>query len=173
MNTNLEKDLTARFPLILRDMGGDLRKTCMAWGMECGDGWHPLIESAMEKIQFVCDLSSQTTRPVQLIATQIKEKFGTLRFYYSVEGDSPLATAVLDDIVSSAEASSSQVCETSGTPGNLCIRGHWYKTLSRPTARAEGYKACDEGTEEYWSELDAETAGQSKAPPPPGNSLPI
>lgn len=163
MDTKLEKELSERFPLILRDMGGDPKRTCMAWGIECGDGWHRLLETAMEKIQFVCDSSAKSGHPAQLVATQIKEKYGTLRFYYSVEGSCPVAEGVLEDVVSSAELASSRICEVTGEPGDLCVRGGWYRTLSRPRARADGYRACDEGTEEYWSELDAESA---QAPPP-------
>ena len=154
MDEGLEKEMSARFPKILRDMGGDPKSTCMAWGLECGNGWFGLLSSALEKIQFVCDLSTQAGTPVQLVASQIKEKFGTLRLYYSVEGTAPVVERVLEDIVSAAENESSRTCEDSGSRGDLCIRGGWYRTLCRERARAEGYRACDEGVEEYWKELD-------------------
>jgi len=165
MDENREKELTARFPQILRDMGGDPKSTCMAWGLECGPGWFGLLSSALEKIQLVCDLSTQAGVPVQLVANQVKEKFGTLRFYYSVEGGSPVVVGVLEDIVSAAENESSRTCEDTGDRGDLCIRGGWYRTLCRTQARQEGYRACDEGVEEYWKELDSAPAESQASPP--------
>lgn len=153
VKNELQNDLASRFPMILRDFGGDPAKTCMAWGIECGDGWHALLSSAMEKIQFVCDASAASGHPVQLVATQVKEKFGTLRFYYSVEGSHPVASRVIEDIISSAESASASVCEETGRRGELCERGGWYRTLSLEIANRDGYRACDEGVREYWSSL--------------------
>jgi len=137
----------------------------MAWGVECDDGWYDLLADAMEKVQLVCDLSTQAGKPCQLVASQVKEKFGTLSFYYFTECSDPVVHRVLDDIIGAAERSSSSVCERTGKRGALCVRGGWYKTLSRAQARLEGYKACDEGVEEYWSELDAKDADKKASEP--------
>jgi hypothetical protein len=67
---------------------------------------------------------------------QIKEKFGTLRFYYD-GGDS-----VVQGMVSFAEALSGNICEMTGEAGSLCKKGKgmtWYKTLSERKANEIGY----------------------------------
>ena len=78
MNKELELKLVEKYPRILFDYGGDMQKTCMHWGMECGDGWYDLLNELLEKLDYISKHSG-----VQVVADQIKEKFGTLRFYYS------------------------------------------------------------------------------------------
>lgn len=85
MNKALELELVQKYPKILRDYGGDRKKTCMHWGMECGDGWFKLLDSTMNRIQYMCDLSKH----YQVVALQIKEKFGSLRFYFNIETVTP------------------------------------------------------------------------------------
>lgn len=65
---------------------------------------------------------------------QIKEKFGGLRFYY-FGGDKEVA-----GMVRFAEYLADQTCEVSGEPGELCVRGSWYKTLSENARQQDPYK---------------------------------
>ena len=81
MDEKLEGRLVKRYPTLYRDYKGDMQKTCMAWGMACGDGWYILLDN----------LSSELTSlgkkyNLEIVADQVKEKFGGLRFYYHVEG---------------------------------------------------------------------------------------
>ena len=57
----------------------------------------------------------------QVIAEQIKEKFGTLRFYTSGGDD------YTDGVIRMAEAMSGSTCETCGNPGTTGGKG-WIKT---------------------------------------------
>ncbi len=58
-------------------------------------------------------------KPVpEFYATQIKEKFGTLRFYYDGGDD------YISGIVSFAEVMSGSICEECGAPGTLGGRGY-------------------------------------------------
>lgn len=155
MTEELELKLVAKYPKILRDHGGDMTKTCMHWGMEHGDGWYDLLDKGMEKIQYFCNLCPSG---VQLVADQIKEKYGTLRFYYHIENSSEVESAILDDIVSEMERASARTCEVSGDPGYACNRGGWLRTLSYKEARKSGYVASDEGNEAYWQDLDKKTS---------------
>jgi len=59
---------------------------------------------------------------VQVTVDQIKEKFGTLRFYYTGGDD------YIDGLVSMAEAMSSVTCESCGNPGKS-TGGGWIRTL--------------------------------------------
>ena len=58
----------------------------------------------------------------QVVATQVKEKFGTLNFYYA-GGDQ-----YISGLVDMAENMSAVTCETCGNPGKL-RRGGWLRTL--------------------------------------------
>lgn len=154
MKKELEIELVKKYPNILRDHGGDPMQTCMAWGVETDDGWYELLDKCMEKLQYFCDLCTKNGNPIQVIASQIKEKYGTLSFYYSGEGGSKIEWDIIDDIISETERRSAQTCEESGKHGCLCHRGGWYKTLSYEEARKLGYKACNSEKEEYWVSKD-------------------
>jgi hypothetical protein len=58
----------------------------------------------------------------QVTLDQIKEKFGTLRFYYTGGDD------VIDGMVRMAESMSGVTCETCGNPGQQ-RGGGWIRTL--------------------------------------------
>lgn len=77
----------------------------------------------------------------QVIATQVKEKFGTLRFYY-YGGDE-----YCRGIESLAESMSAVTCEDCGNPGKLLTQG-WFKTLCETHAKEQHYDWEIEDTEE-------------------------
>lgn len=72
----------------------------------------------------------------QVVAEQIKEKFGTLRFYYH-GGDE-----VIDGMVRMAESMSGVTCETCGNPGQM-RNGGWVRTLCDKHAEEQGYMLED------------------------------
>lgn len=86
-----------------------MTQTCMCWGFSCGDGWFDLIDTLCDQIQRHIDHAGVQ----QVEATQVKEKFGSLNFYYA-GGD-----ALIDGMVSTAEAVSERICEECGAPGQL------------------------------------------------------
>jgi len=68
----------------------------------------------------------------QVVATQVKEKFGGLRFYYTGGDD------YINGVVAMAELMSERTCEECGDPGQLYIKG-WHKTLCVKHAKEQGY----------------------------------
>jgi len=154
MNKDLELKLVSKYPKILVDYKGDIMQTCMAWGMEHDDGWYKLLDKCMEKLQYFCNLCSKEGEEVQVVADQIKEKFGTLSFYTSVHGGDNIQHDIIDDIISEAEKKSAYTCEVTGEHGEACKKGGWYRTLCYKQARKDGYVACNEQTEKYWKEKD-------------------
>jgi hypothetical protein len=155
MDKELELKLVKKYSKILKDYKGDMMQTCMAWGMECDNGWYNLLDKCMEKLQYFCDICSKNGEEVQVVANQAKEKYSTLRFYVSVYGANSIENNIIDDIINQAEAESARTCEVSGKHGESCHRGGWYKTLCYEEARKLGYVACNESTESYWKEKDA------------------
>lgn len=61
----------------------------------------------------------------QVVATQIKEKFGTLRFYYNGGNE------YIHGLVAMAEAMSCRTCESCGAPATQ-THGGWIKTICQP-----------------------------------------
>lgn len=127
MSPEKDKYLCEKYPKIFKDRDGSVMDTCMAWGFECGDGWFNLIDTLCGQIQRYVDwnsrnFSEEEKETLQVVASQVKEKFGTLRFYYYGGDD------VIAGMTSMAEAFSGKVCEDCGQSGYLHTRG-WHRTL--------------------------------------------
>ena len=67
----------------------------------------------------------------QVVATQVKEKYGTLRFYYNGGDD------MISGMERMAEAMSAVTCEVCGAPGKT-LGGGWIRTLCRQHALEDG-----------------------------------
>lgn len=76
MRKELDLALCVRWPMIFIDRHGDPSKTGMCWGFQCDDEWYPLIDAACAALMREAELYG-APMPV---ATQVKEKFGSLRF---------------------------------------------------------------------------------------------
>ena len=123
MNQELTNTLFERYPKIFSNRNGDLKESLMFFGFECRDGWFDLIDSLCRNIQNYIDWTNRKSVVVQqIVAIQVKEKFGGLRFYYSGGDDH------INGIVSMACAMSTQICEVCGNKGSV-RGGGWISTL--------------------------------------------
>jgi hypothetical protein len=85
------------------------------------DRFH-LIETLMGNIQHHLDWKNKDEEVVrQVTLDQVKEKFGTLRFYYSGGNDT------IDGMVQMAESFSGHICEGCGNLGSTQGNG-WVRT---------------------------------------------
>lgn len=95
-------------------------------GVAVGAGWWPIIESLCANIQHYADWQNKNheKHPVvpQVVVSQIKEKFGGLRFYYDGGDDE------ISGMVRMAESWADHSCEECGAPGKS-RNGGWIKTL--------------------------------------------
>ena len=82
----------------------------LCFGIECGEGWHNLILKLSEKLEALILQLPEVAR-AGVYVTQVKEKYGTLRFYMSTETDE------MSDAIRFAEAESEVTCEICGKPG--------------------------------------------------------
>jgi hypothetical protein len=99
-------------------------------GFAVGEGWWPILQALCSNIQHYLNWKNRESEIVpQVVVTQIKEKFGGLRFYYDGGDDR------IQGMVSMAESWADKSCETCGAPGTSGGKG-WIKTLC-PTHRAE------------------------------------
>lgn len=173
MKKELEQQLYKMYPLLFSEKDLGMAHTCLFYGIECGDGWFPLIKSLCHAIQ--SHLNSQKDRikwntdwnnmllaaqihndfslfeeyykrytserrehqrahimallprsvekeTLQVIVQQVKQKFGTLRFYYNGGDD------YISGLVSMAEIYSAKVCEQCSSPAILNKSG-WIRAL--------------------------------------------
>ena len=81
---------------------------------DVGPGWHPLVNLLIERCK-----SSNTT------ITQVKEKWGGLRFYVGPHED------FLEGMIVLAENISYTICEQCGNPGSTEGSKSWIKTLCK------------------------------------------
>lgn len=111
MTPELDHALCTDFPLLYRDRHASVHETCMCWGFP-DDGWEPLIRRLSIRLEAAIAALPEPER-ADYRAAQVKEKFGTLRFYMTSETDEMSAW------IEAAEAESARTCETCGAPGKL------------------------------------------------------
>jgi hypothetical protein len=153
MRQELDEKLCKDYPKIFANRFGDMKETAMCWGFDCGDGWYNILNALCSNIQQHIDWQKCRREYLlkdnphdfeipneipQVVTDQIKEKFGTLRFYYH-GGD-----YVIDGMVRMAESMSAVMCETCGAPGERRGRG-WIYTACDAHTREEDL--IDEGEE--------------------------
>ena len=181
MKAELQQKIFDKYPKMFGDRTKPMTETCMCWGLEVGDGWYDLIDVLCEALTYTYSTSVQvdeedgkrlgikpykwelennyyfSVEPPQIIATQVKEKYGTLRFYYREEyseevmsliqtGKYPDLQRIIDrysdyinGIVHFAETASGRTCEATGQSGELHVQGGtrngWVKTLNKEFAK--------------------------------------
>jgi len=141
MKEELQNKLYEDFPKIFRQKDLPMSDTCMCWGICVDDGWYNLIRNLCAEIQAYVDHSGIK----QVEASQVKEKFGGLRFYTD-GGDKKVY-----ELIRFAENLSYKTCEICEKKGELLTRGGheygWRKTLCDECAKQEGYSKIN-GNEE-------------------------
>lgn len=122
MKKSLDRKLCQKFPHLYRDRDEDMTKTCLCWGFP-GNGWYRIIYRLSEQIQK--HISKWPKEHYEAFRVcQVKEKFGTLRFY--VDG----ADDTINRYISAAERKSARTCEQCGKPGKLQGAG-WVVCICR------------------------------------------
>ncbi len=132
MSPELDELLCKKYPKMMVNRNLPMTETAMCWGFDCGDGWFEILNQLMGNIQHHIDWRNKKEEVVpQVTLDQVKEKFGTLRFYYTGGDD------VIDGMVRMAESMSGVTCETCGSPGQR-RGGGWITTLCKEHAEARG-----------------------------------
>lgn len=125
-------DLVTAYPDLFNPTAGD-PPTARGWPW-VSDGWWDLLQRACDRIRRAVQADGGSFE-----VTQIKEKFGTLRFYWA-GSLSPAAAARVEEAIDLAEARSAVTCEICGEPG-LLHGGRWVTT--RCAQHAEGRRAIE------------------------------
>jgi len=74
---------------------------------ECSSGWFPLINKLSERLEEV----NNSLRDGYIHASQVKNKFGGLRFYIDTEGVSSANYDMIQSFIAEAESLSYVTCE--------------------------------------------------------------
>lgn len=134
VSPELEQKLIDKYPQLFTASGGAPSSSPVALGFECGDGWFDLIDILSAQLSELDPVDEgDGAHPIR--AVQVKEKYGTLRFYVGVTTNE--ATALIDF----AEALSARICETCGNRGRRYGTA-WLKTLCASCARQQGYPSA-------------------------------
>ena len=121
MREELDAMLCEKYPKMMVNRHKDMQETTMCWGFECSDGWYNILNQLMSQIQHHIDWKNRDTEVVQQVTLdQVKEKFGTLRVYYSGGDD------YIRGLVSMAQAMSGSTCEVCGNAGKFRGKGWFY-----------------------------------------------
>lgn len=104
------------------DFGPHISSGCSC---ETGDGWYPLLAGLFDQMNALSKRSG-----TKFVARQIKEKFGTLRVYFTcaLSGD-PEASVIADLLIDAAERLSGSLCEICGAPAENVSKKGWLKTV--------------------------------------------
>src|ERR1035437_9445771 len=125
MHQLLDDYICKKYPKIFCDRNKSEMESCMHWGLAVGNGWFSLIDNLCRNIQhhidnppYDYDEEEKCYRPAtkptcpQVVAQQVKEKFGGLRFY--ADGGDKCTGTLIDD----AEDLSYSICEECGRMDN-------------------------------------------------------
>jgi len=80
--------------------------------VSCDSGWDWILEDLNAKLKYL-DFNYKIN--------QIKEKFGTLRFYYGPLIQKKVVLDIMDDVVQNAEQLSASTCEICGNSSRCSI----------------------------------------------------
>ncbi|ORB62780.1 hypothetical protein [Mycolicibacterium tusciae] len=118
-----------------------LRRIPDGWGRWIGHdaGWYPIVVALDRRLSAI---------DPEYVVHQIKEKYGTLRYYCAPSAEEP-SPAVLDAfraIIGEAERASAITCERCGEPGVLHETRYLVKTVCASCAHSLGYTPVQQDT---------------------------
>lgn len=118
MDKILENKLYEKYPKLFRQKDLSMQETCMCWGICVNSGWYWIIDNLCSCIQDYIDANHKP----QVEIVQLKEKFGSMRFY--VDG----ADELIRGMIWLAEDLSYNTCEMCGTNTDILHTKGWIKT---------------------------------------------
>lgn len=145
MTQEKQQYLQKKFPKLY---GGNERNSPYAlFGFECDDGWFRIILWLSKAIQNRIDTNNrwaekypdQYNKIEQVKVVQVKEKFGTLRYYYS-GGDQEIS-----GMISFVEYISAFICEKTGKTEDIGFnKKGWVKTHHISLAKGDDFQYIDD-----------------------------
>lgn len=165
MNLELQQKLIEKYPILFQDKDKSPKETLICFGIETGDGWYKILD---DLFGYIYDLMNRDhyipynreyteegkietygtyILSPKLKLVQVKEKYGTLRVYFTTYLDDNLSQEIenkvdkisyekllnriyrkYDNAVEYAEYLSSKTCEVCGEEGTQTDT-YWIRTL--------------------------------------------
>lgn len=151
MKNEFDYYLVNKYPKIFRDR---FSSRSMRFGFEHGDGWFWILDQLCDSIQRYIDNKNKYIDPdkqvPQVVASQVKEKFGYLNFYYEGGDD------IINGMITFAASLSQQVCEKCGTMENVGRTSGWIKILCKDCYEHGNMHNVWEEIPKYTTEISAE-----------------
>jgi hypothetical protein len=136
MDQELQNQLYEKYPDLFSNKDKGVRASCMAWGIECNNGWYELLASVCWRIsqhekniedrkRILADQPEKIKEELEYFPVkfdQVKEKYGGLRIYFSGGDD------YVEGVIGMSEEYSYKVCEVCGNAGKP-NKGGWITTL--------------------------------------------
>lgn len=138
-----DKYICEKYPVMFGERRMPVTQTCMCWGFEIGKGWYRILAELCEKL----DVIYQETG-IAVVFTQVKEKYGTARFYYDVNTLKENIKNIdkwydmISMLVDEAESQSAYYCDVCGKYiesdelRTICICGWYYGTCKKCLVKA-------------------------------------
>lgn len=132
MNEDLEKQLYELGPILYQEKDLPMQQTCMCWGFECPDSWFDLLKELT--IELESSINNKYKGKYECVAQQVKEKYGSLRFYGEIKilienptkDDLDLSNKLYEqfqELVNKAEYKSEKICCECGKPATKTSSG--------------------------------------------------
>lgn len=146
MNPELDAYLKKKFPKLYTE-SGDAQNPFTLFGFECNDGWFRIILWLSKYLQSYIDQQNKWAEkypdqylPVkQIKVVQVKEKFGTLRFY--TDGGNEHTSTVIRFV----EYISGFICETTGKTDDVGYnKKGWIKVHHNSLAKGKDFYYIDD-----------------------------
>lgn len=134
-NKITDEMLVKAFPNLYKNRYADKMSTCMCWGFECNlNGWGKIIWELSEKLEaeIVKMKEENPNEEFYPCASQVKEKFGSLRFYMNFTNEK------MEKYINETENKSAKTCENCGKKGKIRNNG-WVVCRCTECAILGGY----------------------------------
>jgi hypothetical protein len=129
--------LVQKYPSVFKDMDSNVL-------YDLPSGWVKLFDDACIELSVILEEERKRTPETPdnplFVPLQIKEKFGGLRFYYTMNTENDDLVRTVQRLIDSAEDKSYTVCEVTGKPGEFCKSGWHFKTLCEELRIKHGFK---------------------------------
>lgn len=139
MTPEKQQILFEKYPALFEYAASKESKHAIAWGITCHDGWFHLIDTLCATLdRLTVDYIKRRAEAglpeetVNLRVVQVKEKFGSLRFYVYGIPVAPDVPNAFHAVIGMAEALSSSLCESCGAPAKLEGERGWWRTECEP-----------------------------------------
>ena len=120
MNQEFTDRLFEKYPELYAGKDLPLTQNLMSFGFECGDGWYQIINALSWGLTQLIKQGQTNLR-----AVQVKQKWGTLRYY--INGSSKEANALIE----MAEILSGVTCEACGSIKDVKPTKGWITYLCK------------------------------------------